>query len=326
MSKVLAKKGDEIPYYKIKELPFVIRRNVSRSDSLYGVSDIDMLESCQESSNKLLTKMEQNVLKGGSVITVPNKGKINFDDETLKVVPISDPRMAQYFSVQNLQANIQQEDILQARMYDNGRTVLGITDAYQGKRDPTAESGKAKEIAAAQSAGRLESKRRMKEAAYGDLYQMMFKFLLAYCDEKRTFSRITPEGAYIDGKFNRYNFLDGDENELFYNDRFLFGVDSASIIGSDRQAMWQETNANFQSGTLGNPADPSTLMLYWNIMKGLGYPLAKTALSSLQERSKQLPFELQQAIMQNPELLKQASALASGQVEIEPKMEKNKNV
>ena len=38
-------------------------------------------------------------------------------------------------------------------------------------------------------------------------------------------------------------------------------------------------------------------------MKGLNYPLAKTALQSLQERQQQLPFELQQVIMENPEIL-----------------------
>ena len=57
------------------------------------------------------------------------------------------------------------------------------------------------------------------------------------------------------------------------------------------------------SGTLGNPADPQTLLLYWNIMKGLNYPLAKLAIDSLSERSQQLPFELQQAIMSDPTIL-----------------------
>jgi hypothetical protein len=56
-------------------------------------------------------------------------------------------------------------------------------------------------------------------------------------------------------------------------------------------------------GTLGNPQDPQTMMLYWNMMKGLNYPLAKTALESLQQRQQQLPYELQQVIMQNPEIL-----------------------
>ena len=67
--------------------------------------------------------------------------------------------------------------------------------------------------------------------------------------------------------------------------------------------MWQETTNNFMSGTLGNPADPQTLLLYWNIMKGLNYPLAKLAIDSLSERSQQLPFELQQAIMSDPTIL-----------------------
>lgn len=320
-TKTIAKKDSDIPYYTIRQLPFVIRRNVSDSKSLYGVSDIDILETVQESSNKLLTKMEQNVLKGGSLVTVPDKTRITFDDETIKVVPIKDPKLAQYFTVANIQASIQQEDILQQRMYDNGRVALGITDSFQGKRDPTAESGKAKEVAAAQASGRLESKRKMKEASYADLYQLMFKFLLAYCDERRVFARITPEGKYIEGKFSRYNYLDGELGNVYYNDRFLFAVDSASVLQSDRQTMWQETSNNFQAGTFGNPADPSTLMLYWNMMKDLGYPLAKTALASLQQRSQQLPFELQQLIMQNPELMQMLQEIAAGQAEIEPVME-----
>jgi hypothetical protein len=67
--------------------------------------------------------------------------------------------------------------------------------------------------------------------------------------------------------------------------------------------MWQETTQNFQVGTFGNPADPQTMMLYWNMMKGLNYPLAKHALASISERAQQLPYELQQAIMNNPQIL-----------------------
>lgn len=53
-------------------------------------------------------------------------------------------------------------------------------------------------------------------------------------------------------------------------------------------------------------------------MKDLGYPLAKTALASLQQRSQMLPFELQQAIMNNPSLLAAAQAMVTGQAEIVP--------
>ena len=70
--------------------------------------------------------------------------------------------------------------------------------------------------------GRLESKRRMKDAAYANLYELMFKFLLAYCDEKRVYARVEPTGEYVEGNFNRYNFLDGKPGDIYYNDRFLF--------------------------------------------------------------------------------------------------------
>ena len=300
---VLVKAGTAIPYYKIKELPFVMRRNISGDGELYGVSDIDLLEGNQISMNKILTKMEENVLKAGSFVTKPNGVNIPNNDETLKIVNVKDPNMMKAFSVQTVQANMQQDNILQEQFYQMGRDSLGITDSYQGKRDTTAESGKAKQVSAAQAAGRMESKRRMKDAAYADLYKLMFKYLLAYCDEMRTYARMTPTGEYIKGTFSRYNYLDGEAGDVYYNDRFLFSVDDASTLATNRTAMWQETTNNFVSGTLGNPADPQTMMLYWNMMKGLNYPLAKTALASLQQRQQQLPIELQQAIMQNPEIL-----------------------
>lgn len=301
---VLAKAGTFIKYYKIRELPFVLRRNISDTESLYGISDIDLLEGNQISMNKILTKMEENVLKAGSFVTKPKGVNIPNTDETLKIVTINDPNQMKAFGVQTVQANMQQDNILQEEFYQMGRDSLGITDSYQGKRDTTAESGKAKQVSAAQAAGRMESKRRMKDAAYADLYKLMFKFLLAYCDEKRTFSKMLPNGEYVKGSFNRYNYLDGEPGDVYYNDRFLFSVDDASTLATNRTALWQETTNNFVSGTLGNPADPQTMMLYWNMMKGLNYPLAKTALSSLQQRQTQLDPALQQAIMQNPEILK----------------------
>lgn len=300
---VLAPAGFGIPYYKIRHLPFVRRVNISSTSSLYGVSDADMLENAQESSNKLLTKMQENVLKGGSIVTVPVGCNVPQDDDTLKVVKVKDVNQMRAFSVSTVQASIQQEDILQDRTYNFGRNAVGITDSFQGKRDTTAESGKAKEVAAAQSSGRLESKRRMKDAAYANLYALMFKFLLAYCDESRIYSRVEPTGEYVEGNFNRYNFIKGEPGKLYYNDRFLFSVDNASNLSTNREAMWKETLANFQSGTFGNPADPKSLMLFWNTMKELGYPLAKQALASLRQRAQELPIEMQQAIMNDPKMM-----------------------
>lgn len=308
-SEILAKKNSTIPYYKIKQLPFVLRVNISDTNSIYGISDIDVLENNQESLNKILTKIQQNVLKGGAIVTVPNNVNVPNTDESIKIIKIKDPTQAKTFSVQTFQPNIQQDDIFQDRSYNFARSTLGITDSYQGKRDPTAESGKAKEISAAQASGRLESKRRMKDAAYADLYKLMFKFLLAYCDEPRTYTKISPTGEHLKGKFSRYNFLNKYKDKLYYNDRFLFSVDNASILSTNREAMWKETLSNFQAGTFGNPVEPQTMLLFWNTMKGLGYPLAQEALSSIMQRNQQLPYELQQVIMQNPEILNQLQTL-----------------
>lgn len=308
---VLVKKGTGLKYYKIKELPFVMRRNISADGELYGVSDIDLLEGNQISMNKILTKMEENILKAGSFVTKPNGVNIPNTDESLKIVNIKDPNMMKAFSVQTVQANMQQDNILQEQFYQMGRDSLGITDSYQGKRDTTAESGKAKQVSAAQAAGRMESKRRMKDAAYAELYRKMFMYLLAYCDEKRIYAKMKPNGEYVKGSFSRYNYLDGTPDNVYYNDRYLFSVDDAATLATNRTAMWQETTNNFVSGTLGNPADPQTMMLYWNMMKGLNYPLAKTALASLQQRQQQLPYELQQAITQNPEILNAVQTIVS---------------
>ena len=308
---IIAKAGTSIPYYRINELPFVMRKNISDDEDIYGVSDIDRLEGNQISMNKILTKMEENVMKAGSFVTMPTNVNIPNTDETLKIVKVKDPNMIKAFTVQTVQANMQQDNILQEQFYQMGRDSLGITDSYQGKRDTTAESGKAKQVSAAQAAGRMESKRRMKDAAYADLYRLMFKFLLAYCDETRTYARMKPNGEYIKGKFSRYNYLDGTLGNVYYNDRFLFSVDDASTLSTNRTAMWQETTNNLMAGALGNPADPQTLLLYWNIMKGLNYPLAKQAIASLSERAQQLPFELQQAILSNPDILQAVQAVVA---------------
>lgn len=300
----LADKDSEVPFYKIRVLPFVLRKNISDDTSLYGKSDIDLLAENQKSLNKILTKMEENVLKAGSFVTKPAGVNIPNDDETLKVVTLKDPNQIKAFGVFNVQANMQQDNILQDEFYQMSREAVGITDSFQGKRDNTAESGKAKQISAAQASGRLESKRRMKNSAYGDLYELMFKFLLAYCDEKRIYALSQPDGSYTEGSFSRYNYLDGEKGNVYYNDRFLFSVDSASTLASNREAMWQETTANFQAGTFGNPTDMNSIILYWNVMRGLGYPLANQAVTSLKQRIQELPMEMQQAIMQNPDILK----------------------
>lgn len=301
--RVLAKEGSTIPYYQIRRLPFVLRNNVNRVDNLYGISDVDKLAVNQESLNKLYTKMEENILKGGSIITLPKGCTVSKEAEVLKYVYINDIHQKNLIDVKSITGNTQADDILADRMYQSGRAAIGITDSYQGKRDPTAESGKAKELSASKAAGRMESKRRMKDAAYADLYELMFQFLLAFCDETRNYNKETPDGKNKEAYFSRYNFLDGVPGAIYYNDRYIFSVDNAASLSNNREAMWQEITRNMQSGAYGNPTEYITLILYWSMLDKFGYPFAKEILKSLKERSKMLPESIQKAIMANPELM-----------------------
>lgn len=72
------------------------------------------------------------------------------------------------------------------------RVLRGILS--RGRTRCGAGSGQRKEYAAAMSAGRLESKRIMKNAAYAKLFELMFKFQLAYADEPRTIAYKNQKG------------------------------------------------------------------------------------------------------------------------------------
>lgn len=302
--------GDKIPFYHIRELPVVMRVSISADDSIYGISDIDMIEQNQDTLNRITTKEEENLLKAGSFVTYPEGVKIPADDSTLKLVPISDPRLIDAFSVQTIQANMQQDDIYATRMYQYGRANLGITESYQGKKDTTATSGKAKQLAAAQSAGRLESKQRMKVQAYSEIYRKMFKFLLAYADETQYYVKQDGDGDLLQMTFSRYNFLKKDERTgfLYWDDNFIIEADNASLVGN-KPEMWQTLTQQLMSGSLGNPADPAVLKLYWAIMKQLQFPFGAAIHQNLLERQNDLPPELKQFIMQNPDILQKLAQM-----------------
>ena len=295
--------GDKIPFYHIRELPVVMRVSISSDESIFGISDIDMIEQNQDTLNRITTKEQENLLKAGSFVTYPEGVKIPADDSTLKLVPIQDPRLIDAFSVQTIQANMQQDDIFATRMYQYGRANLGITESYQGKKDTTATSGKAKQLAAAQSAGRLESKQRMKVQAYSELYRKMFKFLLAYADETQYYVKQDGEDL-LQMTFNRYNFLKKNEKtgQLYWDDNFIVEADNASLI-NNKPEMWQTLTQQFMSGAFGSPQDPAVLKLYWSLMKQLQFPFAAAVVQDLRERQNDIPLELKQFIMQNPNVL-----------------------
>jgi len=267
--------GTAIPYAAPDVYPVVHRKNVSLPGSFLGSSDIAIIADQQTAVAKLGTKIEEKLLKGGSFVTLPKKVRIRRTDEELKVIELDNPADKAMIDVINVQPNMAADMQALELNYQWARSSLGITDSYQGKRDTTATSGRAKEFAANQSAGRLESKRVMKRAAYSELFAVMAKFLVAFTDEPRNVYMEDDRGNAGYEQFSKYDFLAVDAaGQPYYDLDFLFSTDHAASLAANREAMWQETRQNFVSGTFGNPTDPKTQLLFWQLMDSLSYPHA----------------------------------------------------
>ncbi len=136
----------------------------------------------------------------------------------------------------------------------------------------------------------------MKQAAYAEIFELMFKFALAYSDEPRTVSYQSPTGETEYEEFNRYDFLElGEDGAYHWNDQFLFSCDTTQPLANNREALWQETRQNLQTGAFGDPSSTETLVLFWAKMEELHYPGAATTKSFLEDR---LQREQQAAQMQ----------------------------
>lgn len=303
-TRLFATSGTKIPFYRIRQLPFVPRPAISSlGANPYGTSEVRVLLDMQDGSNKILTKAFDKTMKSGAVVTKPEKMKIGDTDETYKVYGVRSAEEASMVQAKQIIADTSQDILLSTLLYDSARSSSGVTESFQGKSDSTAVSGKAKQYSAAQAAGRIESLRVMKSAAFGGLYELVFKYLLAFSDEPRRFVKILPDGSEIEQEWNKYLFLGKDKHgDIYYRDDFSFKTDGASGLTENRSAMWQETLEKFTMGTFGNPSDTRTLQLFWNIMDSLQYPLAKVVLTGIKSNAQHLPPEIEQAIMTNPQL------------------------
>jgi len=277
-------KNTKIPYYKPNVMPLVLRKNVSKYNKLLGGSDVDVIQDQQDAVTKFGSKIQEKILMGGSVFKLAKNMEIETTDKEYKIVRC-DQSNFNMIGVATTQADISQDLTMLNQNYSYAQSALGITDAYQGKYDASARSGSAKQFSINQAAGRLESKRVMKNEAYSELYEMMFKFALAYSDTPMPISGERSDGSTEYQSFDRYMFLKRDESgEYYWNDEFKFDVDPTSTIMMNREALWQQADMKLQSGAFGPVGDLQTSLLYWKMLEKDGFPSAKTVKDDLQAR------------------------------------------
>nr|WP_326185406.1 hypothetical protein [uncultured Oscillibacter sp.] len=289
-----------IPFYKPDLFPIILQRSVSVYGQLLGNSDVDVIRDQQNTINRMEQKIIDRLVKAGTRITLPDKANLRTDPEDGERWYIGNAADKAMIGLYDFKGDLEYELLYLANVYEEARQILGITDSFQGRQDTTATSGKAKEFSAAQAAGRLESKRVMKDAAYAAIFELMFKFALAYSDEPRpvTYKDFKGEARYEE--FNRYDFLKRDADGAWYwNDQFLFSCDTSAPLASNREAMWQETRMNLQTGAFGDPSSTETLILFWAKMEELHYPGAGTTKAFLEDK---LQREQQMARMQQMQM------------------------
>ena len=280
---IAAKEVITIDYYKPNVFPLIVRKNVSKLNSLLGFSDVKVIEDQQDLIKKVGSKAAEKTLKGGSIVTLPRNVKLETTDKELKIARLDDPQQKAMIDVLNMQVNINQDMTMVNKAYEDARSTLGITDSFQGKYDPSAVSGTAKQYQINQAAGRLESKRVMKNDAYAKLYEYMFKFWLAYADEPLPITGIGPQGEQQFDILDKKDFIKQDATgEYYWNDEFLFETDPTSTMMANREAMWQQLDMKLQSGAFGPLGAPNTMRLYWSMMEKHHYPNAGDILSQVE--------------------------------------------
>lgn len=287
----------KIPYYKPNIYPVILRKNISEEDKFLGGSDVFVMIDQQDAIKKYSTKIDEKLMKAGSALTLPEGLEFEKTDKEFKVVRVANPAQIDMIKVLTLQADVRQDINMLEINYEAARSTIGITDSYQGKYDSSATSGTAKQFSINQAAGRLESKRLMKNESYARLYEVMFKFWLAYADQTTAISVQNSDGSTDHSEIDRHEFLKMDASgEFYWNDEFIFETDPTSTLMANREAMWNQTDLKLQSQAFGPLGDLETLKTYWTFMKANGYPNAGMALESILERIQTI--EEQQAMQE----------------------------
>lgn len=274
----------KLPFYTPNILPIVIRKNTSEEDSLLGQSDCEFIRPQQQAINKIESRITEKLIGAGVYPIVPEDSNIELDNSIFKKVFRAKQSDFKLFGKLDLQVDISRDIAQSERLYDQAKRILGITDSFQGQYDASAQSGKAKQIQVQQAAGRLDSKRQMKNAAYAEIDEIIFQYYLAYADEPRPATYKDAQGRIQNRMFNRYDFIERDEaGEWYYNDEYLFSADASIDVDKQRELIWEENRKNFQQGAYGNPQLPQSLLIFWQNMEQAHYPWAHENVERIRE-------------------------------------------
>ena len=279
-----------LPFYRPRRFPIVIRKNTSEEKSLYGQSDCEFIRPQQQQINKIESRILEKLMRSGVTPILPDDAEMTLDNSIFgQIIKLRTGDEKERYGILDTTPSIAQDITQSDRLYEHAKRILGITDSYLGIGDTSAQSGYAKQVQVEQAAGRLESKRKMKQTAYAELDRILFEYHLAYADESRPISYKDAFGKQKNAIFNRYDFIvyRPETGKYEYNDDFLFSVDLGGGVEQRREELWKRNLENLTAGTLGDPSDPATLLHYWLSQERAHYPYAKENVEYFRARIKE---------------------------------------
>lgn len=265
---LIARAGDTVPFFIPQRYPVSVRINVPKNFSFGGQSDLDVIRDQQDSIKRVVHKMEEKVIKGGSAIkALEDHDRLKITDEIYQVIRGTQAQLAAIDTL-DLTADISKDLLFCQEQYSIAQSMLGITNSFQGKEDPTAQSGRAKQIQVQQASGRLQSKMFNKMVHYKELFEIIFEHKIAFYDEIRPYLAQDVNGNDSFGEFDKYLLLQRDKlGKLYWNTDFMIGTDGVFGLPKDPMFMYEQTLALFSAQAID-------VQQLWTILEGLQFPSA----------------------------------------------------
>ncbi len=256
--------------------PFVPWYNIPREKSARGLADPYIIFDQQEGIKKLLSGEEKKQIDGTTKILARQgtgiAGKIT--NAMLQVVETPDP-----------QADVR---VIDMKTPDNAlkdlyyiyvqaaKDALGVTEASQGRTDRGKElSGRALEILAANTQGRLGVKQDEKDIAYTELYRMWYDFLLAFADHRMPYRTDGQYNKPVYGYWDKSKLIKQDDAGEWYYPEFDIYVQAETALPKDKRFILDLAN---QAGQRIDNVE------YWMLMESIGVPNASAILEMEQQK------------------------------------------
>lgn len=266
-----------VPYYTPRRFPIVVRRNTLSDGSLLGSSDCKRIRPQQQAINKLESRILSKLIRSGVTPVIPDGATVSVTNSVFgQIIRLRPGERADSYGKIDTTPDVSSDIAAADRLYDQAKRIIGISDAYQGADSASQDSGYARRLKISQSGGRLELKKRLKELAYSEIYRLIFEHYLAFADEDRSLCYRDSFGRVHLSEFRRRDFIEADGCGGYrYCDDYTFSAHSSGEYGYGREAAWERNLLNLESGSLGDPEAPETLLRYWQLQERAHYPFAK---------------------------------------------------